>query len=111
MGNALGPVLSPEEFKAIVELCNLDPHLPSTLQLWRDTLTSIADAQRELANARQNTYRDQFRAWCAEVDISPCLDALRAYVLIHRTPHLSSCYGAVELNSQSKEFGSRRGTI
>lgn len=86
-----GACLSPGDFRRLAAACQLDVHFPKDFQTW----TALVDAgTRALAEQGAQVSEiplnvDDFVSWCQRVDVTPCLDALRAYlILIHRRQHI-----------------------
>lgn len=86
-----GARLSPGDFRRLAAACQLDVHFPKDFQTW----TALVDAgARALAEQGAQVSEiplnvDDFVGWCQRVDVTPCLDALRAYlILIRRRQHI-----------------------
>jgi len=86
-----GVQLSAADFRRLVAACRLDIDFPNDFDAW----TALVDAgTRKLAKQRAEVIEvaldvDDFVGWCQRVDVTPCLDALRAYlILIHRKQHI-----------------------
>ena len=78
--------LKPSDFAALAALCRNDRDFPTDVAEWeRLIVTASKDA-----HARQRYVEPllldvvSFGAWCERVSIVPCIDALRAYVIIKR---------------------------
>jgi hypothetical protein len=76
----------PNDFKAFAELCRKDRDFPDDLAAWDALIASAtADAlERKLDTEPLLLDVADFEAWCTRLKIIPCLDALRAYVIVKR---------------------------
>lgn len=98
----LGLVVTPKEFELLADLCKQDPQFPSTWQTWNDELKGTLEHQdAEGSRPPLRLYPHAFSAWCSRVGIVPCIDAVRAYAIIHRAPLSTARYGAIDLDSRS----------
>ena len=86
-----GVQLSAADFRRLAAACRLDIRFPKDFEAW----TALVEAgTRTLAEQRAPVVAvaldvDDFVNWCLRVDVAPCLDALRAYlILIHRRQHI-----------------------
>ncbi len=86
-----GATIAADEFCRLAEACRHDVRFPRTFADW----CALVDAgdQKLLAEGSQRAKIgidvDDFVAWCQRVDIAPCLDGLRAYlILIRRKQHV-----------------------
>ena len=74
------------DFVALAELCRADRDFPFDFLGWQ-TLISRADAdakKRKLHPEPLLLDVAEFAAWCTRLKIVPCLDALRAFVIVKR---------------------------
>lgn len=76
----------PSDFDTLKRACRCDLSFPATLDQWA---VLLAQATRQ-AHDKQ-IYRapllvnvEDFLRWCERLNVMPCLDALRAYVIIQR---------------------------
>ena len=86
-----GVQLAAADFRRLAAACRLDIRFPKDFEAW----TALVDVgTRTLAEQRAPVVAvaldvDDFVNWCLRVDVAPCLDALRAYlILIHRRQHI-----------------------
>lgn len=104
-----GARLSPADFRRLAAACQLDAHFPKDFQTW----TALVD-ERTRALVEQGAQVseiplnfDDFVGWRQRVDVTPCLDALRAYlILIHRGQHIP---GKSPTGPRAKPRASQRG--
>lgn len=90
------------EFDELLAICNRDPVFPRSWAAWNELLVN-AKAAAIAAGSNHAPLRldpQHFMMWCASVAIIPCIDALRAYAIIHRSPMSSARYGQQELDSR-----------
>lgn len=107
MHDLAGVELDPNAFAELARVCQCDPGFPSTRTDWaalvdRDTQRALAEGRNP---ARVQLKPERFHIWCRSIELMPCLDALRAYVIIHRLPR-GSRYGATSLDSEAGALGS-----
>jgi hypothetical protein len=102
MKDLLDLVLTPKEFESLADLCKRDPQFPTTWQTWNDELKNTL-AHQDAGGSRVplRLYPQAFSAWCSRVGIVPCIDAVRAYAIIHRAPLATARYGAIDVDSRS----------
>lgn len=85
-----GAALSAQDFERIAAACRHDGKFPSTYEAWRSLVaagTAHLHAQGQHVRV-VSLVVDEFLAWCTRVQVVPCLDALRAYmILLRRTEH------------------------
>lgn len=78
--------LTPGGFAELARLCRNDPKFPTGYLAWQELL-DLAYVEA-VAAARPTTPVEldpmEFSDWCALVGIVPCLEALRAFVIIKR---------------------------
>lgn len=85
-----GAALGAEDFQRLGTACRHDDKFPKTYEAWRSLVTTgsayvLAEGQHVQPIS---LVVDDFLAWCARVQVVPCLDALRAYmILLRRTAH------------------------
>lgn len=105
MKDLAGLAVTREQFFLLADCCRADPKFPGTWESWSALL---AGANRE-AMADGMTHNPvaldpgNFRTWCARMGIVPCVDALRAYAIVLRSPRASMHYGAVELDARDPD--------
>ena len=105
MNDFAGLVLSPAQYTLLAEYCRGDPDFP-TWEDWHAAVT-LADASATAFSpplASVVIDAAHFRRWCTRVGIIPCLDALRAYVIVQRAPRGSNLYGQTVLDSRPGEL-------
>ena len=78
--------LKPSDFPALAALCSQDRDFPADFAGWQ-----VLMAQATSDSHLRKLYPDpllldvrEFRDWCDRLKILPCLDALRAFVIIKR---------------------------
>ena len=78
--------LTLSDFAAMAELCKQDRDFPRNIAGWNELLAqATTDARsRNLYPSPLLLKVDEFAAWCDRLKIVPCLDALRAFVIIKR---------------------------
>ncbi|WP_343639671.1 hypothetical protein [Roseateles sp.] len=86
-----GATISAAEFSRLAMACRHDVRFPQTFVDWCELVN--AGNQMLMAQGSQIVIIpievDDFVAWCQRVDVSPCLDGLRAYlILIRRRQHV-----------------------
>jgi hypothetical protein len=78
--------LSQDEFDTLSRHCARDPGFPRSWEAWQ-ALMSKAARDADAAGLDNSPIRfdvDEFVAWCRGLRVIPCLDALRAYTIVHR---------------------------
>lgn len=95
--------LAQREFPALRQACGADPDFPKNWTAWEEMLeTAFAQATAAgLSHPRFELDVAQFVTWCVGMEIIPCLDALRAYAIIQRTPNFSDSSQAQARNSNA----------
>lgn len=78
--------LKPSDFEPLAELCRLDRDFPRDLAGWAALMTMAANDAHARKFYPEPLLLDvgEFSAWCDRLKIMPCLDALRAFVIIKR---------------------------
>ncbi len=78
--------LKPRDFAALAEPCKRGRDFPRNIAGWNELLTQATkDARgRNLYPSPLLLDVRAFAAWCDRLKIVPCLDALRAFVIIKR---------------------------
>jgi len=97
-----GLVINREQFDILAECCRADAGFPGTWEAWSALLLG-ADRTEAVEGMPLNHFAldpNHFRTWCSRMGIVPCVDALRAYAIILRSPRASMHYGAVELDAR-----------
>jgi hypothetical protein len=79
MPDLTGVQLDPVGFNQLAIVCAGDIKFPADYDAWL-RLTSDAAGQAEPLQVNVH----EFEKWARRVGVSPCLDALRAYVIIQR---------------------------
>lgn len=83
----LGDVsLPPDDFGAMAALCKQDKDFPATIEAWRAMISeaTLEAHHRGIYPAPMKIDVRKFADWCAHVQVLPCLDSLRAFVIIRR---------------------------
>jgi hypothetical protein len=86
-----GADLSSSDFRRLAQACRLDARFPATYDAWK---AAVEAGDRMLIDQGMPVVPvpidvDDFVAWCQRVDVAPCLDGLRAYlILIRRRQHI-----------------------
>lgn len=78
--------LKPSDFHALAELCHEDRDFPADFAGWQ-VLTAQATSDSHLRKLYPEPLLlsvREFGDWCGRLKIVPCLDALRAFVIIKR---------------------------
>jgi len=101
MSDFAGVQISSEQFSRLAQACRHDPTFPTDHEGWLQ-LASIKQSVREARPIELNV--DSFLEWCARLDIPPCLDAVRAYVLARSHATRNAFYGSVDLRSRRMPF-------
>ena len=78
--------LKPSEFDALAKLCKADRDFPVDFDGWNDLIAEagVSARQRQLYPTPFLLEVREFEAWCMRLQIVPCLDALRAFVIVKR---------------------------
>lgn len=76
----------PSDFETLAQLCANDADFPIDFEGWQVMLlTAQRDAiTRHFYPAPLLLDVREFAAWCERLRVTPCLDALRAFVIIKR---------------------------
>jgi len=88
MRDLAGLEITPDDFDVLLALCKRDPQFPADWQAWTDLLKTAATAAIAADNiptALKMSPQD-FTVWCVRVGVVPCIDSIRAYAIIHRSP-------------------------
>jgi hypothetical protein len=88
MRDLAGLEITPDEFEALLALCKQDPQFPADWQAWTDLLKTAATAAvvaGSIPTALKMSPQD-FEVWCGRVGVVPCIDSIRAYAIIQRSP-------------------------
>ena len=83
----LGDVsLPPDDFSAMATLRKHDQDFPPTLEAWRAMISeaTLEAHRRGQYPAPMQIDVRKFSDWCSLVQVLPCLDSLRAFVIIRR---------------------------
>lgn len=87
MRDLAGIELKRSDFDAIRVLCKDDPRFPANwpawLRLMRMAATDAVAAGHIPGVLELSPHH--FETWCERVGIMPCVDALRAYAIVHRS--------------------------
>lgn len=103
MKDLAGLEISQDQFAELRLYCRGDPDFPADWDAWFSLMKLAADQREALgipASEPLEIEPARFKAWCGRVDVVPCIDALRAYAIIHRAPKAGSQYGATPLDSR-----------
>lgn len=79
--------LTREEFERLAECCTKDHAFPKTWEAWQATM-EVATQQALAAGLDHPPLQldiEIFESWCRDLQVIPCLDALRAYAIIKRS--------------------------
>jgi hypothetical protein len=81
-----GAALSAEDFQRLAKACRHDRKFPNTYEAWRSLVA--AGTAHVLAQGQDvevvGIAVDDFLIWCKRVQVVPCFDALRAYMIVLR---------------------------
>lgn len=102
-----GVDLSYGSFQQLARLCHDDPAFPLTEDAW-DALVARDTASFTRRGESPGTVHidpDRFEHWCDGLELRPCVDALRAYCIIHRLPRGHHRYGSMPLDSDLGALG------
>lgn len=86
-----GVSLSASDYRRLVEACEQDIRFPSTYEEWNALVEAGNRVVLGLDAPPSNIALDvdDFVAWSQRVDVTPCLDGLRAYlILVRRRQHI-----------------------
>ena len=81
-----GALVSPAEYQRLQTLCVHGMELPSTFEGW-EALLRVAESDAVELGLPTSPLRvdvDEFQAWSSNVGIRPCLEALRAFMIVKR---------------------------
>jgi hypothetical protein len=86
-----GATLTADDFGRLSLACSHDPKFPQSFDEWKEMVDighqALAAQGTEAPSISLEV--DDFVAWCQRVDVAPCLDALRAYlILVRRSEHV-----------------------
>lgn len=78
--------LLPSDFPALRELCRQDRDFPPDFKGWHQLLMAAEHEARSRSLYPTPLLLNvaDFEHWCTRLKVMPCLDALRAYVIIRR---------------------------
>ena len=78
--------LKPSEFNLLAELCRQDRDFPAKFAEWQRLIAQASSDAHHRALYPDPLLLDvrEFAEWCTRLKIMPCLDALRAFVIIKR---------------------------
>ena len=77
--------VAPSDFPSLAKLCHRDTEFPTDLAGWHDLLAHQCDGQPRNSSAEPLRLDVQlFADWSTRLKIAPCIDALRAFVIIER---------------------------
>lgn len=81
-----GAALSAEDFQRLAKACRHDRKFPNSYEAWRSLVA--AGTAHLLAQGQDvevvGIAVDDFLTWCKRVQVVPCFDALRAYMIVLR---------------------------
>jgi hypothetical protein len=80
--------ISEAEHAVLAGHCSNDPAFPKSWEGWQVVL-KVAQQEAEAAGMNHPPLKvdiQAFVAWCREMKIIPCVEALRAYAIIKRAP-------------------------
>ena len=78
--------VKPSDFRALADLCHQDRDFPADFAGWQ-ALMALATSDSHLRKLYPEPLLldvREFAEWCVRLNIVPCLDALRAFVIIKR---------------------------
>lgn len=81
-----GAALSAEDFQRLAKACRQDRKFPHSYEAWR-SLVAAGTAQVLAQGQGVEVVAiavDDFLTWCKRVQVVPCFDALRAYMIVLR---------------------------
>lgn len=99
-----GSKLSQDDFERLAATCSrCDAKFPKTFADWQRL---VADGVLQLARDGKTAPEfaidpDSFITWSQRVGVIPCLDSLRAYLIIYRGPTISSLPAAQSVPAAS----------
>ena len=87
-----------EQYLQLKEFCKHDFKFPKSWVLWNELMKlaalQVASAQMQPSSPFP-VDPAKFSAWCTKVEVTPCIDALRAYMILHRSqPHRTITAGS-----------------
>jgi hypothetical protein len=101
-----GAALSAEDFERLATACRQDAKFPQTYEAWRSLVATGTDhllKQGQHVRVVSLVVED-FLAWCEQVQVVACLDALRAYmILLRRSQRDAEQEGQTELQSSEDD--------
>jgi len=100
MRDLAGLVVTPEKFETVRNWCSSDSSFPRTYEEWGELAALATRHANETGVVDQRPVDldpDHFAGWCERVGIVPCLDALRAYSIVLRSPQAHPRYGSQDL--------------
>jgi hypothetical protein len=86
MKDLAGALVSPADYHQLVSLCTFGRPLPPTYDQWTELLEHAAMEAQSLNLPASPIAVDvqEFEQWCSKVGILPCLEALRAFLIVKR---------------------------
>ena len=105
MKDLAGLMITQEQVDLLADCCRADVRFPGTWEAW----SALLFAANQGATADGTPLNpiplgpNHFRTWCNRMGIVPCVDALRAYAIVLRSPKDSMHYGAVELDARDPD--------
>jgi len=106
MEDFAGIDLSSESFAALAALCKQDKSFPQELASWQ-AMVRKADAESEARGKPVSVVGidiARFKNWCDAFAVPLCLDAFRAYCIIHKVPKGTQHYGQTSLDTDIGPF-------
>lgn len=91
-----GLELSSEQILQLIHHCARDTDFPKTTAEW-DRRIALAEEHARAEGGTPSSLAldlERFMGWCAHVGVVPGLDALRAHVILLRTPDAVDEYGS-----------------
>jgi hypothetical protein len=97
-----GLTFTRDQFDLLLSYCTTDKNFPRSWEAWNQLVQRADEEVYAHGRPREALSLDpaHFQHWCIRLNLTPCLDALRAYAIIHRSPAASSKYGAISLDSR-----------
>ena len=81
-----GAEISPDDYERLVALCEHGRPLPADFEGWTRLLAQATEEASQLGLPTHAIHVDveEFKRWTAGVGIRPCLEALRAFLIVKR---------------------------
>jgi hypothetical protein len=98
-----GAALTSQDFQRLARASRDDSKFPKTYEAWQSLVgTGTAAVLSEGLQVQViGVVVDDFLAWCVRVQVVPCLDALRAYMILLRRPQNAGEIDATDTTAHS----------